>query len=89
MITEIRLPAAFGSQEFLKVGTRNAMVIAVASTALVVDWVGESVRCALGTVRPVVIRATEAEQLVSSNIDWAARVLPRRGRPRVRRGLSA
>ena len=29
---------ALGSQEFLKVGTRNAMVIAVANAAVVVDW---------------------------------------------------
>jgi CO/xanthine dehydrogenase FAD-binding subunit len=76
IIAEVRLPAAFGSQEFLKVGTRNAMVIAVASVSLVVDWVGESVRCALGSVGPVVIRANNAEQLISSEIDWSARALP-------------
>ena len=54
IIAEVRIPAAFGSQEFLKVGTRNAMVIAVANVAVVVDWVGQSVRCALGSVGPVV-----------------------------------
>lgn len=79
VIVEIRLPAAFGSQEFLKVGTRNAMVIAVASVALVVDWIGQSVRCALGSVGPVVIRASEAERLISSRIDWSARALPDSG----------
>ncbi|MGD0943555.1 MAG: FAD binding domain-containing protein [Acidimicrobiales bacterium] len=76
VIVEIRLPAAFGSQEFLKVGTRNAMVIAVASVALVVDWIGQSVRCALGSVGPVVIRASGAEKLISSRIDWSVRALP-------------
>ena len=75
IIVEIRLPAAFGSQEFLKVGTRNAMVIAVASVALVVDWVGESVRCALGSVGPVVLRAREAEELISSRINWSQRAV--------------
>ncbi len=78
IIAEVRIPAAFGSQEFLKVGTRNAMVIAVASVAVVVDWVGQSVRCALGSVGPVVIRAEEAERLISSEIDWSARALPGR-----------
>jgi CO/xanthine dehydrogenase FAD-binding subunit len=75
VITEIRVPASLGSQEFLKVGTRNAMVIAVASLALVVDWAGRSVRCALGSVGPVVIRTTKAEDFISSEIDWAARSL--------------
>lgn len=71
IITEVRVPAAFGSQEFLKVGTRNAMVIAVASVSVVVDWIGQSVRCALGSVGPVVIRAHEAEQLAAEAIDWS------------------
>lgn len=52
IIAEVRIPAAFGSQEFLKVGTRNAMVIAVASVAVVVDWVGQSVRCRARLCRP-------------------------------------
>jgi CO/xanthine dehydrogenase FAD-binding subunit len=76
VIVEVRVPAALGSQEFLKVGTRNAMVIAVANVALVVDWAGRSVRCALGSVGPVVIRARDAEELISSRIDWAGRTLP-------------
>ena len=72
LIVEVRVPAALGSQEFLKVGTRNAMVIAVVNVALVVDWVGRSVRCALGSVGPVPIRAGEAEAFAESRIDWAA-----------------
>ncbi|MGD0984532.1 MAG: xanthine dehydrogenase family protein subunit M [Acidimicrobiales bacterium] len=79
VIVEVRLPAALGSQEFLKVGTRNAMVIAVANVALVVDWAGHSVRCALGSVGPVVIRAREAEQFISSRIDWSGRTAPHEG----------
>jgi CO/xanthine dehydrogenase FAD-binding subunit len=76
LIAEVRLPARLGSQEFLKVGTRNAMVIAVANVALVADWHAEAVRCALGSVGPKVIRAGEAEEFISSRIDWAARELP-------------
>jgi len=75
IILEVRLPAAFGTQEFLKVGTRNAMVIAVASVAVVVDWIGHGVRVALGSAGPVVIRASEAEKLAESRIDWEERRL--------------
>lgn len=73
IITGIRVPAGPTSQEFLKVGTRNAMVIAVANAALVIDWVDRSVRCALGSVGPVIIRATDAEAFASSMIDWEER----------------
>ncbi len=75
IIVEVRLPAALGAQEFLKVGTRNAMVIAVANVALVVDWLGQSVRCALGSVGPVAIRAGDAEEFISLRIDWNERRL--------------
>jgi CO/xanthine dehydrogenase FAD-binding subunit len=75
VILEVRIPAALGSQEFLKVGTRNAMVIAVANVAVVVDWSGRSVRCALGSVGPVPIRASDAETLISSRVDWTGRSL--------------
>jgi CO/xanthine dehydrogenase FAD-binding subunit len=79
IVVEVRVPAALGSQEFLKVGTRNAMVIAVANVALVVDWIGQSVRCALGSVGPVAIRARDAEEFISSRIDWQERALAEAG----------
>jgi CO/xanthine dehydrogenase FAD-binding subunit len=77
VITEVHVPAALGTQEFLKVGTRNAMVIAVATVALVVDWAGRSVRVALGSAGPVVIRAREAEVHAAEGIDWEERRLLR------------
>lgn len=46
---------------FSKVGVRNAMVIAVASLCVVLDDHDRSVRVALGSVGPVVLRAREAE----------------------------
>jgi CO/xanthine dehydrogenase FAD-binding subunit len=76
LIVSIRVPAARGPQEFLKVGTRNAMVISVASLALVVDSPARSVRCALGAVGPTVIRCTEAERYVDAAVDWAAGEAP-------------
>jgi CO/xanthine dehydrogenase FAD-binding subunit len=75
IILEVRVPARFGTQDFVKVGTRNAMVIAVASVAVVVDWVGRSVRVALGSAGPVVIRARAAEELAAASIDWNERRL--------------
>lgn len=61
-----------GHQQFLKVGTRNAMVIAIASAAVVVDTETRRVRVALGSVAPVPLRATQAEEHVSEAIDWTA-----------------
>ncbi len=37
LILDVRIPVARGPQEYLKVGVRNAMVIAVASVSMVVD----------------------------------------------------
>jgi CO/xanthine dehydrogenase FAD-binding subunit len=51
------------SQVFLKAGTRNAMVIAVANLAMVVDRRRRAVRVALGSVGPTILRAAEAEEL--------------------------
>ncbi len=70
LITAVRVPVLDGPQEFLKVGPRNAMVISVASVALVVDPSGRTVRVGLGSVGPVPLRATEAEVLVAARIDW-------------------
>ncbi|MDQ6919019.1 MAG: FAD binding domain-containing protein [Candidatus Dormibacteraeota bacterium] len=53
------------SQAFLKAGTRNAMVIAVASLAMVVDRPRRAVRVALGSVGPTILRATSAEELAA------------------------
>jgi CO/xanthine dehydrogenase FAD-binding subunit len=50
-----------GPGSFSKIGTRNAMVIAVASLCLQVDRASRSVRVALGSVGPTVVRAPDAE----------------------------
>jgi CO/xanthine dehydrogenase FAD-binding subunit len=54
------------SQVFLKAGTRNAMVIAVANLAMVVDRTRKAVRVALGSVGPTILRAGAAEELATS-----------------------
>ena len=57
-----------GPGSFSKIGTRNAMVIAVASVCLQVDPVTRSVRVALGSVAPTVVRASEAEGFVARSL---------------------
>jgi CO/xanthine dehydrogenase FAD-binding subunit len=70
IITGVRVPVLRGPQEFLKVGTRNAMVISVVMAALVVDLDGRSVRLGLGSVAPVPVRAHDAEALAEASVDW-------------------
>jgi CO/xanthine dehydrogenase FAD-binding subunit len=70
IIREVRVPRLRGPQQFLKVGTRNAMVISIACAALVVDLDGRTVRCGLGSVAPTPVRAAEAEAFVAGQIDW-------------------
>ena len=70
LIVAVRVPVLHGPQEFMKVGPRNAMVISVASLALVVDPPGRTVRVGLGSVAPVPLRATEAEAMIGGRIDW-------------------
>jgi CO/xanthine dehydrogenase FAD-binding subunit len=75
LVTAVRVPVAAGPQEFLKVGVRNAMVIAIASCALVVDLDRRKVACALGAVGPVPIRDSGVEMWVTTRIDWDSRRL--------------
>jgi CO/xanthine dehydrogenase FAD-binding subunit len=70
LIVAVHVPVRRGPQAFLKVGTRNAMVIAVASVCLVVDLDDHTVRCALGAVGPVPLRATAAEEWVVEHLQW-------------------
>lgn len=55
---------------FAKVGTRNAMVIAIAGLCLQLDPAGGSVRLALGSVAPTVVRAPEAESFAAGAVAW-------------------
>jgi len=66
------------SQTFLKVGTRNAMVIAVASLALVVDRARRRVGVALGSCGPTILRATDAERFASGLFDESGWTRPLR-----------
>ena len=60
-----------GTGSFSKIGTRNAMVIAVASLCLVLDQDARRARAALGSVGPTIIRARAAEDYLTSEIERA------------------
>lgn len=62
-----------GRGEFLKVGTRNAMVISVAGLALIARHDIQKVCIGLGSVSAVPVRPTEAEEWISPRLDWQQR----------------
>jgi CO/xanthine dehydrogenase FAD-binding subunit len=70
LIVGVELALHDTRQDYLKVGTRNAMVISVAGLALVVDRTDRTVRVGLGSVGPVPLRAPEAEAFASEHIAW-------------------
>ena len=70
LITGITVPVLDGPQGYAKVGVRNAMVIATASACLAVDRPSRSVRLALGSVGPVILRAPDAEAMVAGSEVW-------------------
>jgi CO/xanthine dehydrogenase FAD-binding subunit len=77
LIAAVHLPAAAGPQQFAKIGTRNAMVIAVCSFALALDAERRLVGTGVGSAGPTPLRATEAERFLQGVLDeeslWASR----------------
>jgi CO/xanthine dehydrogenase FAD-binding subunit len=64
LICTVHLPAATGPQQFAKVGTRNAMVIAVCSFALALDPSRRGVGTGIGSAGPTPLRAPAAEEFL-------------------------
>jgi CO/xanthine dehydrogenase FAD-binding subunit len=64
---------ASGPQYFSKIGTRNAMVIAVCSFAIALHPEERRVGTGLGSAAPTPRRATEAETFISRELDWDGR----------------
>jgi CO/xanthine dehydrogenase FAD-binding subunit len=65
LITAVLVPPAPGPQQFCKVGTRNAMVIAVASFALELDPARHRVGTGIGSAAPTPRRAPAAEEFLA------------------------
>ena len=70
LIAAFHVPAAKGAQQFSKIGTRNAMVIAVCSFALAIDEDQRTVGTCLGSAAPTPRRAHEAERYLNDALDW-------------------
>ncbi|MGH9120124.1 MAG: FAD binding domain-containing protein [Acidimicrobiales bacterium] len=73
LIAAVRVPTATGPQQFSKIGTRNAMVIAVASFAVALDPERRRVGTGIGSAGPTPLRAPAAEDLAGAELDWDGR----------------
>jgi CO/xanthine dehydrogenase FAD-binding subunit len=75
LIEAVSIPVARGPQHYLKVGTRNAMVIAVVSLALVADVEAGTVAFGLGSVgpTPLLVTGTIGEEGLVDRVADAAR----------------
>lgn len=73
LVTAVWVRAATGPQQFSKIGTRNAMVIAVAAFGLALHPDRRAVGTGIGSAGPTPRRATEAEELLAAELDWEQR----------------
>jgi len=73
LIAAFLIEPARGPQQFSKVGTRNAMVIAVCSFALALDVSRRRVGTGIGSAGPTPLRAEEAEKFLAGELDWERR----------------
>ncbi len=71
LIAAVHVAPATGAQQFSKIGTRNAMVIAVCSFALELDPGKRRVGTCIGSAAPTPVRATEAETFAANQLDWS------------------
>ncbi len=65
LIAAILIPPAAGPQQFSKIGTRNAMVIAVTSFSISLDPQRGTVGTGIGSAAPTPIRAEQAERFLT------------------------
>jgi len=65
LIAAVLIPPAAGPQQFSKIGTRNAMVIAVASFCLVLDIHNAAAGTGIGSAAPTPRRAADAERFLA------------------------
>jgi CO/xanthine dehydrogenase FAD-binding subunit len=72
LITAVLLTPGRGVQQFAKVGTRNAMVIAVCSFALSLDPSRRRVGTGIGSAAPTPLRASAAEDFLAGELAWQA-----------------
>ncbi|AKG46089.1 xanthine dehydrogenase family protein subunit M [Streptomyces sp. JH002] len=71
LIRAIHIERATGPQQFAKVGTRNAMVIAVCAFALALHPGAGTVRTGIGSAAPTPVRAHDAEDFLAGALAGA------------------
>jgi CO/xanthine dehydrogenase FAD-binding subunit len=71
LIRAVHIDRADGPQQFSKVGTRNAMVIAVCAFAVALHPGTRTVRTGIGSAAPTPIRARAAEEFLNGALDEA------------------
>ena len=69
LVTAVTVPVAGAREQFAKIGTRNAMVIAVCSFSIRVDPERRRVGTGIGSAGPTPLRATEAEAFLTGVLD--------------------
>ncbi|WP_406467625.1 xanthine dehydrogenase family protein subunit M [Streptomyces hirsutus] len=69
LIRAVHIKKADGPQQFSKVGTRNAMVIAVCAFGLALHPGTRTVRTGIGSTAPTPVRATTAEEFLNAALD--------------------
>jgi CO/xanthine dehydrogenase FAD-binding subunit len=69
LIAAFTVEPSTGPQQFSKVGTRNAMVIAVCAFSISLDVGRRRVGTGIGSAGPTPIRATEAEAFIQNALD--------------------
>src|ERR1700687_3771828 len=69
LIAAFLIEPAKGPQQFSKVGTRNAMVIAVCSFALAIDPARRRIGTGIGSAAPTPVRAIEAELFLAGVLE--------------------
>jgi CO/xanthine dehydrogenase FAD-binding subunit len=77
LITAVHVPVTAAPQQFAKVGTRNAMVIAVCSFAIALHPERAEIGAAVGSAAPTPRRAREAEEFLAGELTdkklWGSR----------------
>ncbi|GGS52764.1 xanthine dehydrogenase family protein subunit M [Streptomyces griseoviridis] len=69
LIRAVHVSKADGPQQFAKVGTRNAMVIAVCAFGLALHPATRTVRTGIGSAAPTPVRARTAEEFLAAALE--------------------
>ncbi|MGV9248213.1 FAD binding domain-containing protein [Streptomyces sp. NPDC003710] len=69
LIRAVRVKKADGPQQYAKVGTRNAMVIAVCAFGLALHPETRTVRTGIGSAAPTPVRARAAEEFLNAALE--------------------